>query len=93
MASMLWYTGSSSLKQDRGIVFVQGLGLDVWLNCLGSIFSWVLGPRFYVQTDPKWEPGSDYWYTNRPVGKKNLGGYIEDMMKRGVLTATSRITL
>ena len=34
-------------------------------------------PRFYVQTDPKWEPGSDYQYTNRPVG------YIEDMMKRG----------
>ena len=40
-------------------------------------------PRFYVQTDPKWEPGSDYWYTNRPVGKNTLGGYIEDMMKRG----------
>ena len=56
MGRMLWYTGSSSLKQDRGgylieeriqqgclIVFVQGLGLDVWLNCLGNIFSWVLG--------------------------------------------------
>ena len=40
-------------------------------------------PRFYVQTDPKWQPGSDYWYTNRPVGKNTLGGYIEDMMKRG----------
>ena len=40
-------------------------------------------PRFYVQTDPKWEPGSDYWYTNRPMGKNTLGGYIEDMMKRG----------
>ena len=40
-------------------------------------------PRFYVQTDPKWEPGSDYWYTNRPVGKILWGGYIEDMMKRG----------
>ena len=40
-------------------------------------------PRFYVQTDPKWEPGSDYWYTNRPVGKNTLGGYIEDMMKGG----------
>ena len=38
-------------------------------------------PRFYVQTDPKWEPGSDYWYTNRPVGKNTLEGYIEDMMK------------
>ena len=41
-------------------------------------------PRFYVQTDPKWEPGSDYWYTNRSVGKNTLGGgYIEDMMKGG----------
>ena len=40
-------------------------------------------PRFYVQTDPKWEPGSDYLYTNKPVGKNTLGGYIKDMMKRG----------
>ena len=58
------------------------------MNCLGNIYSWVLGgptswPRFYVQTDPKWEPRSDYWYTNRPIGKNTLGGYIEDMMKRG----------
>ena len=30
-------------------------------------------PRFYVQTDPKREPGSDYWYTNRPVGKNTCG--------------------
>ena len=64
------------------------LGLDAWLNCLGNIYFLVLGgsyhwPRFYVQTDPKWEPGSDYWYTNRPVGKNTLGGYIEDMMKGG----------
>ena len=48
MARMLWSIGSSSLKQDRRgyligariqqgrlIVFVQGLGLNVWLNCLG----------------------------------------------------------
>ena len=34
-------------------------------------------PRFYVQTDPKWEPGSDYWYTNRPVGKNTLGGTLK----------------
>ena len=40
-------------------------------------------PRFYVQTDPHWQPGADYWYTNRPVGKNTLGGYIEDMMKGG----------
>ena len=50
-------------------------------------------PRFYVQTDPKWEPGSDYWYTNRPVGKNTLGGYIEDMMKWGVWRGTSKIIL
>ena len=40
-------------------------------------------PRFFVQTDPKWESGSDYLYTNKPVGKNTLGGYIKDMMKRG----------
>ena len=34
-------------------------------------------PRFYVQTDPKWEPGSDYWYTNMPVGKNTLGGILK----------------
>ena len=50
----------------------------LFLGHRGS-YSW---PRFYAQTDPKWEPGSDYWYTNRPVGKNTLGGYIEDMMKR-----------
>ena len=53
----------------------------VFLSPRGS-YHW---PRFYVQTDPKWEPGSDYRYTNRPVGNNTLGGgYIEDMMKRGV---------
>ena len=55
------------------------LGPRVFLGPRGS-YHW---PRFYVQTDPKWELGSDYWYTNRPVGKNTLGGYIEDMMKRG----------
>ena len=34
-------------------------------------------PRFYVQTDPKWELGSDYWYTNRPVGKNTLAGTLK----------------
>ena len=34
-------------------------------------------PRFYVQTDRKWEPGSDYWYTNRPVGKILWGGTLK----------------
>ena len=41
-------------------------------------------PKFYVQTDSTWQPGSEYWYTNRPVGKNTLGrGYIQDMMERG----------
>ena len=41
-------------------------------------------PRLYVQTDPHWEPGADYWYTKRPVGKNTLEGYIEDMIKGGI---------
>ena len=31
------------IQQGCLIVFIQGLGPDVWLNCLGNIFSWVLG--------------------------------------------------
>ena len=31
-------------------------------------------PTFYEQTDPNWELGADYWYTNNPVGKNTLGG-------------------
>ena len=38
-------------------------------------------PKFYVQTDSKWQPGSDYWYTNRPVGKNTLAKYIQKMME------------
>ena len=41
-------------------------------------YSW---PKFYVQTDPKWQPGSDYWYANRPVGKSTLAKYIQTMME------------
>ena len=37
------YLIGARIQQGCLIVFVQGLGLDVWLNCLGSIFSWVLG--------------------------------------------------
>ena len=62
------------------IVSAQGLGLDAWLNCLGNIYFLVLGghwPRCYVQTDPKWEPGADYWYTNRLVGKNTLGDTLK----------------
>ena len=45
-------------------------------------------PRFYVQTNPKWEPGADYWYTNRPVGKNTFGVYRkhdEEWALRGTL--------
>ena len=31
------------IQQGFPIVFVQGQGLDAWLNCLGNIYSWVLG--------------------------------------------------
>ena len=31
-------------------------------------------PRFYVKTDSNWEPGADYWYTKKTVGKNTLGG-------------------
>ena len=37
------YLIEERIQQGCLIVFVQGLGLDVWLNCLGNIFSWVLG--------------------------------------------------
>ena len=37
------YLIGAKIQQGCLIVFVQGLGLDVWLNCSGNIFSWVLG--------------------------------------------------
>ena len=37
--------------------------------------------KFYLQTDPQWTPGSDYWYLHKPVGKNTLAKYIETMMK------------
>ena len=51
-------------------------------SCLVELFRKYLFPgprgsyhwlRFYVQTDLNWEPGADYWYTNRPVGKTLWG--------------------
>ena len=39
-------------------------------------------PKFYVQTDPKWLPGSELWYTNHPVGKNTLTEYLQDMMSQ-----------
>ena len=40
-------------------------------------------PKFYVQTDSQWQPGSLYWYTNRPVGKNTLSKYIKTIMEAG----------
>ena len=59
-------------------------------RCFVELFRkyWFLGPpgnhswpKFYVQTDPKWQPRSDYWYTNHPVGKNTFGKYIQTMME------------
>ena len=41
-------------------------------------FNW---SRIYVQTDPGWQPGSDYWHTNRPFSKNTHANYIEDLMR------------
>ena len=37
-------------------------------------------PWFYVQTDPSWVPGSEFWYTNRPVGKNTLANYLQSII-------------
>ena len=111
MGRMLWSIGSSSPKQDRGryligiriqqgclIVFAQVLGLDAWLNYLGSIYFLVLGGPT-IGPDSMYKlilSGSQVLITGIPIGlwvKILWGGYIEDMMKRGVLMVTSRITL
>ena len=59
------------------------------MNCLGNIFSLVLevliiGPGSMFKLILSGNQDLTYWYTNRPVGKNTLGGYIEDMMKGGV---------
>ena len=56
--------------------FVKLFHNYLFLGPKGS-YNW---PRFYVQTNPNWSPGSDYWYTNCPVGKNMLGSYIQSMM-------------
>ena len=60
----------------RSRCFVELFRKYLFLGPPGN-FSW---PKFYVQTDAKWQPGSDYWYTNRPVGKNTLAKYIQSMM-------------
>ena len=59
--------------------FVELYRKYLFLGPKGS-YHW---PRFYVQTDLSWNPGSDYWYTNRPVGKNTLAKYIQKMMEEG----------
>ena len=63
----------------RARCFVELFRKYIFLGPKGN-FHW---PRFYVQTDANWAPGSDYWYTNRPVGKNTLGKYIQTMMAAG----------
>ena len=40
-------------------------------------------PKFYVQTDNSWTPGSLTWYTNRPVGKNTIAEYMKKIMEAG----------
>ena len=56
--------------------FIELFRKYMFLNTQGSL-PW---PKFYVQTDPQWQPGSVYWYSNRPVGKNMLSKYIQTMM-------------
>ena len=43
-------------------------------------YSW---PKFYLQTDPSWTPGSLHWYTNRPVEKNTISEYMQSIMSAG----------
>ena len=47
-------------------------------------------PKFYVQTDPKWFPGSELWYTNHPVGKNTSAEYLQDMMSQAGIEGNFR---
>ena len=49
-----------------------------WFLAPPGNHSW---PKLYVQTDSKWQPSSEYWHTNRPVGKNTLAKYIQSMMQ------------
>ena len=56
--------------------FVELYRKYLFLGPPGS-HSWL---KLHVQTDAKWQPESDYWYTNCPVGKNTLAKYIQNMM-------------
>ena len=47
-------------------------------------------PKFYVQTDPKWLPGSELWYANHPVGKNTLAEYLQDIMSQAGIEGNFR---
>ena len=83
MARMLWSYREFQSKTRRGgyligariqqgclIVFVQGLGLDVWLNCLGSMYFWVLrGPTIGPDSMFKLiQSGSQVLIIGTPIG-------------------------
>ena len=50
-------------------------------------------PKFYVQTDPKWLPGSELWYTNHPVGKNTSAEYLQDMVSQAGIEGNLGIIL
>ena len=35
---------------------------------------------FYLQSDPDWKPGNDFWYLHFPAGKGPLGAYMAELM-------------
>ena len=58
------------------------------MNCLGNIYSWVLGgptigPDSMFKLILSGSQDLTIGIQIGPVGKNTLGGYIEDMMKRG----------
>ena len=82
------YLTGVKIQQGCLIVSAQGLGLDAWLNCLGSIYFLVLGGPT-IGPDSMFKlilSGSQGLITGTPIflWVKILWGYTEDMMKRGV---------
>ena len=68
--------------------FLVGTGLDALLNYLTNIKYqfYCLKPTrfwnaFYLQSDPDWKPGNDFWYLHFPVGKGTLAAYTAELME------------
>ena len=67
-----------------------------WPHCIVELYCkyMLLGPKgsdnwpkFYVQTDNSWTPGSLTWYTNRPVGKNTIANTWKRSWRQGVWRA------